>query len=144
MRSLKAITTGIIFIIVISLLMQLAYIFVAVAYNSLANNYSFLADISGSLNYLVGIPLFMLIMFSGGYITALIATKRVVLHCAIVASVTTGGMILWSLENAQLSLTGIIVFILAILSASAGGIYWQRDYKLNKNLNKINKQVDHS
>jgi len=144
MRSLKAIITGSIFIIVISLLMQLAYIFAAVAYNALAKNYPFLADISSSLNYLVGIPLFMLIMFYGGYITALIATQRVILHSAIVACITAGGMILWSLENSQLSLTGIIVFILAILSASAGGMYWKRDFKFNKNLNKVDEQANHS
>jgi len=132
MRSLRAVAAGSIFIIIISLLMQLAYIFIAVAYNSLTKSYPFLADISGSLNYLIGIPLFMLIMFSGGYLTALIATKNIILHCTIVACLTAGGMILWSLENSQLSLTGIVVIFLAIISSAAGGLYWQRSHDIVK------------
>jgi len=76
MRSIKAIIAGSLFIIAAILLMQLAYVFIAVGYNSLAKHYPFLNDISGYFRYFIGIPVFMLIMFSGGCITAYIADSK--------------------------------------------------------------------
>lgn len=126
-RSIKAILTGCIFIIIVSLIMQLAYIFLAVGYNSLAKDYPLLNEISGSFRYLLGLPILMLIMFYGGYLTALISKTRVILHCITVATITIGGMLVWSMENASLSITGLVVFLLSLIATSAGGLYWQRD-----------------
>lgn len=126
-RSIKAVLTGSIFVIIVSLIMQLVYIFLAVGYNSLAKDYPVLNDISGSFRYLLGLPVLMLIMFYGGYLTALISKTRVIIHCITVATLTIGGMLIWSMENATLSTTGFVVFILAVIATSAGGLYWQRD-----------------
>ncbi len=81
MKSIKAIAAGSLFIIVVILFLQLAYIFIAVAYNALAKDYSFLNDISTYFRYFIGIPVFMVIMFVGGFITANIAREKVWLHC---------------------------------------------------------------
>ncbi len=132
MRSIKAIIAGSLFIVVVILLMQLAYIFIAVGYNSLAKHYPLLNDISGYFRYIIGIPAFMLIMFVGGYITAAIANSKVLLHCLAVGFITAGGMILMALQNTNLTLTGIVVFILALGSTAAGGLYWQRSSKTNE------------
>ena len=126
MRSIKAIVAGSLFIIVVILLMQLAYIFIAVAYNALAKDYPFLNDIAGSFRYLIGIPMFMVIMFFGGYITADFAREKVLPHCLAVGLITAGAMIIPTLENANLTLTGVVIFILAIVATSAGGLYWQK------------------
>ena len=67
MKSLKAIVVGSVFIVVVVLVMQLAYIFIAVAYNALAKDFPFLNDIAGSFRYILGIPIFTMIMFIGGY-----------------------------------------------------------------------------
>lgn len=131
MRSIKAIAAGSLFIVVAMLLMSLAYIFLAVGYNSLAKYYPFLNDISGYFRYFIGIPAFLLIMFSGGYITAYIANRNVLLHCIAVGFITAGGMILPSLENTNLTLTGIVILILALGATTAGGLYCQRDRKIN-------------
>ena len=131
MRSIKAIVAGSLFIIVVILLMQLAYIFIAVGYNSLANHYPFLNDISGYFRYIIGIPVFMVIMFFGGYITADVANTRVLLHCIAVGILTAGGMILLALQNSNLTLTGIIIFILALAATIAGGLHYERSNKSN-------------
>ena len=129
MRSIKAIVAGCLFIIVVILLMQLAFIFIAVGYNALAKDYPFLNEISGSFRYIIGIPIFMVIMFFGGYLTATIADTRVLvrvlLHCLAVGLITTGGMMYSALENTNLTLTGIVVFLLALVATAAGGLYWQ-------------------
>lgn len=133
MRSLKAIIAGCVFIIVVILLMQLLYIFVAVGYNALAKGYPFLNDISGLFRYLVGIPVFVVIMFSGGYITAIIAGEgrniKVWPQCMAVGLITAGGMIYTAMENASLTITGIVVLVLALAATTAGGLYWQNDNK---------------
>ena len=129
MRSIKAILAGSAFIIIVVLLMQLAYIFIAVAYNALAKDYSFLNDIAGSFRYLIGIPVFMAIMFFGGYITADFAGEKVLPHCIAVGLITASAMIIPTLENANLTVTGIVIFVLAIGASSVGGLYWQRAHQ---------------
>jgi len=133
MRSLKAIIAGCVFIVVVILLMQLLYIFVAVGYNALAKGYPFLNDISGLFRYIVGIPVFVIIMFAGGYITATLAGEggnlKVWPHSMAVGLITAGGMIYSAMENATLTMTGIVVFILALAATTAGGLYWQNDNK---------------
>lgn len=126
-KSIKAIFAGCAFIIFVVLLMQLAYIFIAVAYNALAKDFTFLNDISGLFRYLIGIPVFVAVMFIGGYITAYIASKKVIPHCIAVGLITAGGMIYPTLENSTLTTTGIVVFVLALAGTVAGGLYWQKD-----------------
>ncbi len=127
MRSIKAIIAGCVFVIFVILLLQLVYIFVAVGYNALAKDYPFLNDISGSFRYLIGIPVFVAVMFVGGYITAYIASERVIPHCLAVGFITAGGMMYSAMENYSLTTTGIVVFILALAATAAGGLYWQKD-----------------
>ncbi|MFC1589779.1 hypothetical protein ACFL3P_05875 [Pseudomonadota bacterium] len=126
MKSIKAIVIGSIFIVAAILLLQLAYIFIAVGYNALAKDYPFLNDIVGWFRYLIGIPVFVAVMFVGGYLTADIAKIKVIVHCSLVAFVTAGGMTLWAMESAELTVTGMVVFVLALVSANAGGLYWKK------------------
>ena len=129
MKSIKAILAGSVFIIFVILLLQLVYIFIAVGYNALAKDFPFLNDISGSFRYLIGIPVFVAVMFVGGYITAYIATVRVIPHCIAVGLITAGGMMYSAMENSSLTTTGIVVFILALAATAAGGWYWQNENK---------------
>lgn len=131
MKSIKAIIAGCVFIIVVMLFIQLAFIFVAVGYNALAKSYPWLNDISGSFKYLIGIPIFVVVMFAGGYITATIANvegrMKVLAHSMGVGLITTGGIMYSAMENSGLTTTGIVVFILALAATAAGGLNWQKD-----------------
>jgi len=136
MRSTKAIVAGSVFIFVVLFLLGLIYMFIAVGYNTLASDFSFLKEITGLFRYLVGIPVFMVTMFAGGYITASIANMQTYLkvwfHCLTVGLVTIGGMMYSALEYSSLTLTGIVVIILALSASSAGGFYWLRGNKINQ------------
>lgn len=129
MRSIKAVIAGCVFIIFVILLMQLVYIFIAVGYNALAKDYPFLNDITSSFRYLIGIPVFIAVMFVGGYITANIASVKVIPHCIAVGLITAGGMMYSALENSSITTTGVVVFVLALAATTAGGLYWQHDNK---------------
>ena len=133
MRSVLAIVTGSVFILFVVSLMGLIYIFTAVGYNKLAADFQFLHDISGIFRYLLGIPAFIVTMFAGGYITAHIANMhtntKVLLHCLFVGFITIGGIMYPALGYSNLTLTGIIVIIFALISSTAGGLYWLRGNK---------------
>ena len=126
MRSIKAITAGSVLIVIAILLMQLAYIFIAVGYNALAKDFPILNDITDLLRYLVAIPIFLAIMFVGGFITAEIARTKVMIHCAVVAMITAGGTTLWAMEGGNLTVTGVVMLILALVATVMGGMYWQK------------------
>ncbi len=131
MNSLKAILAGCVFIIVVVLCMQMVFIMVAVGYNALAKTYPLLIDISGLLKYLTGIPVFIAIMFAGGYITASVAgfksRMKIQVHCMTVGLIATAAIMYPALENASLTMTGIIVFLLALAATAAGGLYRQKN-----------------
>ena len=126
MINFKAIVSGTIFIIVALLMMQLAYLLIAVGYNNLATSYPFLNDISGIFRYLIAIPVILGIMFAGGYITADIASSSVLMHCLLVGIITSGGSLWMALENADLTVTGAVISIMMLLVTAAGGLYWQK------------------
>ncbi len=115
------------FIVIVVLLIQLAYIFIAVGYNHLANDYPLLKDISGYFRYVIGIPVFSAVMFTGGYITASIAKKRVLLHCIIVAILTIIGTLFPVLRDSELTTTGMVVIVLILVATTSGGLYWQKN-----------------
>ncbi len=127
MQSIKAILAGSLFVIVVILVLQLLYVFLAVGYNSMAHNYPVLNELTPYLRYIVGIPVFVLILFGGGFISGGIAGSKPVLHGIIVAILTTAGMLLPTLEDAQLTFTGVVVIILAIAGSGLGGFYAKKN-----------------
>ena len=130
MKSIKAIVVGSVFIFAVLFLLGLIYIFMAVGYNSLAADFKFLNDITGLFRYLIGIPIFLLTMFAGGYITASIANMqthlKVWFHCLAVGLISVGGMMSSTMEYSSLTSSGIVLIILALSASSAGGFYWLR------------------
>ncbi|MDH5435403.1 MAG: hypothetical protein OEX83_01470 [Gammaproteobacteria bacterium] len=135
MRSIKAIMAGSIFILVILFLLGFTYVFIAVGYNKLAADFPFLNDISGLFRYFVGIPVFIATMFTGGYFTASIANMhsniKVWFHCLSVGVITVAAMLYSTMDYSSLTITGVVVFILALSASSAGGFYWLKDNKTN-------------
>lgn len=134
MRSIKAIVAGSLLVVIVFIILQLAYVIIAVGYNTLAADFPFLKDITGIFRYLVGLPVLIVTMFIGGYITADIADMhtniKVWLHCFSVGFIAVGGMMYSAMGNSSLTLTGIIIIVLAIIASSAGGYYWLRRKRL--------------
>lgn len=129
MKSLLSIISGSAFIIIASLVLQLGALLAMVAYKILAKDYPFLDDIGGIFRYLVGIPSFLLVMFVGGYISAMIAKSKVLLHTLIVGSITTATSIFWALDYMKITITGVIVILLMLTATVAGGMLWKKRNK---------------
>lgn len=133
MKSIKAVVAGSVFVLAVISLLGLIYIFIAVGYNSLAVNFPFLNEITGLFRYAVGLPVFMMTLFAGGYVTATIANMhgsvKVWLHCLAVGVITVSSMMYSAMDYSSLTITGIVVIILALSASSAGGLYWLRGNK---------------
>lgn len=127
MKELIAVFAGCVFILFAMLMLGLAYVFLAVTYNSLSEMYPLLSNFVGYFRYLVGMPVFMLTMFGGGFITAFMSgsqRREVVISLGVVVGIiTASAMILPSLENSDMTNTGIAIFLLSLISTAAGGLY---------------------
>ncbi|MCW8854204.1 MAG: hypothetical protein OQK76_02160 [Gammaproteobacteria bacterium] len=125
MRSLKAITAGCAFIVVMGLLIQLAYIFFAVVHIYLAKSYPFLNDVGVYFKYLIGFPVFFFLMFAGGYVTADLSPQNIIRNCLLVAMITMSFSMLSALSYSEITITGLIVLFVALISTVMGGLYWR-------------------
>ena len=126
MNSLKAVFIGSLFVFIVGSVVQLANVFIAVGYNEFVKSYPSLNGVGDYFRYLVGIPVFLLVMFAGGYIAAAIAAEKALLNSFLVAAVTIGIMLFPALEESDMTTSGFFIFGLAFASTLAGGFYWQR------------------
>ena len=126
MKSIKAILAGSLFIFLVLLLIQLAMVFLAVGYNFLVKSYPVLQGTGIYFRYVLGYPLFLLVLFVGGYITASIAKTHVMLHCFVTGVITIGLSTYAALEYMEITTPGVFVIVFAILTIIAGGRYWQK------------------
>lgn len=126
-QSIKAVLTGALFIIIASLAMKVAYVFLASVYHNISINYPFLNEVNVFFRYLLAIPVFILIMFIGGYLTAGIARRKTILHSFIVGVVTSILMMIVATSSAAgITTTNLITYLVMMLSTTAGGFYWKR------------------
>lgn len=128
MRDIKAIAAGCAFIVIVGLLIQLVYIFIAVAYIYLARMYPFLNDISIYFRYLIGFPVFFMLMFAGGYITADLSPVNILRNCLLVAMITMSITVLSALSYSEITITGLVVMMMSLIFTAAGGLYWQKSH----------------
>ncbi len=126
MNSLKAIAAGIFFVIVATLVLQLAFIMVAVGYNSLATSYPWLHSIATVLKFAAIFPAIFGVMFLGGYITGNLSASKILIHCAVVGLISSAAFLWLALENADLSIVGIILVIMMFIATLLGGVYSKR------------------
>ncbi len=126
MNSFKAVVIGSLFILIVGAIVQLANIFIAVGYNELVKSYPLLNGMGDYFRYLIGIPVFLLVMFVGGYITAAVAQEKALLNSLLVAIVTIGIMLFPALSESEMTISGFFIFGLAFASTLGGGFYWQR------------------
>ncbi|MCW9023459.1 MAG: hypothetical protein OQK73_02140 [Gammaproteobacteria bacterium] len=135
MRNIKAVILGIAFIAFAMLVMQLAYIFLAVGYNELAKSMPFLNSINNYFRYLIGMPVFILILMTGGYVTAATAESYRLILSFIVGMLTVGVMLASAIYDYVLTPSGYFLFTVGIFLPMAGGWYWQRKHLIQQENN---------
>lgn len=122
----KALFAGILVVIVLGLLLQLAFTSVVVAQKELSRSYPEYTAMIDAIPYLVGFGGFFLVMALGGYVTATIALRRVVLNALIVGAVTSGFSLWLSIGSGDIKLRSLIFFALGMVFSVMGALLWRR------------------
>ena len=123
----KALLAGFFTVIFLGLTFQLIFIMLDVGYNLLMNSYPAIKDYKQVFYYIIGLPGFFLVMATGGYLTAYYARKNIITHASIVGASTCGLALYSSINEDQLTLVGIIFFIVGIAFTIIGSLYWQKN-----------------
>lgn len=129
MRSLKAFLAGFFYIVILGLVIQLVYMFIAMGYTELTRAYPWISSFGGYIGYAVGICVYFALMASGGVLTAAIAKKHIMPHCLVVGASTTLLSVLSSQNNDELTVLSIVFVITGIAFTITGGEYWKRNYQ---------------
>lgn len=133
MKSLKAIIWGSLFIIICMLLIQLAYLFIAVGYHRLVENMPMLQSMPDYFRYLVGLPVYLLVMMGGGYVAAEFAEEKVMMHGFVTGVVVSLVLLLQAQQSTQITLVGYLLAALSIAATTTGSFLWRRG-QLKENL----------
>ncbi|MDF1528731.1 MAG: hypothetical protein P1R74_06340 [Sedimenticola sp.] len=127
--SWKALLAGSIFILIFGLVMQLVFVSFAAGQMILAQHFPDWTKLTRAAVYALGLLLFFFTMALGGYITARIATRKIMLHGTLVALLTGGVSFAQSLSVGGLTLFGALFFILGIPFTLVGCWYSIRRLK---------------
>lgn len=112
--SWKALLLGSATIWLLGLVLQLAFLMVAVGQLMFVKRFPEAAGWAPIVLYLVGLLGLFLTMAAGGYVTARMAPDRLLLHASLVALLGGGLSFLQSLNVGGLTLTGLLLFLLGI------------------------------
>jgi len=140
LNSLKAISIGVITILILGLVNQLMLIMAAVGYNSLIEISPAFRPWSPLFTYIVGGLGYFLVMSSAGLVTAMASEKHPYKH-AVIAAITGSSISLYlSLQEEIFTLLALIFMVLGIGFTLFGcwlrQKYEQKNPKLNLSLQK--------
>lgn len=133
MQSLKSLLAGFFYIIILGLIIQLIFMFLAMGYTELTKAHPWVSVFGGYVGYAAGVIVYFLLMASGGLLTAVLAKKNILIHCFIVGSSTTLLSVLSSQNNDELTYLSLIFVVAGIFFTLAGGEYWKRKYQTATN-----------
>ncbi len=91
------------------------------------NSYPVIKDYKQIFYYIISLPGFFLVMVTGGYLTSYYARKNIIVHAILVGASTCGLALYSSINEDQLTLTGIIFFITGVIFTVIGSLYWQKN-----------------
>lgn len=126
MNGLKALIIGIVTIIILGLLVQVAVLLAEVGYNSLSNTYSILDPYKNVFVYSIVAIGFALVMICGGYVTAAVSRQKIYLYSSI-AAFTACGISLWSSLVTEIFTPIAVLFLIYGISFSLLGSWlWKK------------------
>jgi hypothetical protein len=133
MQSLKSLLAGFFYIVILGLIIQLVYMFIAMGYTELIKVHPWVSLFGGYVGYLAGLIVYFLLMASGGIITAALAKKNILIHCFIVGASTTMLSVFSSQNNDDLNYFSLVFIVLGVIFTIAGGMYWKNIYQTATN-----------
>lgn len=132
--SIKAIVAGFFSIIFLGLLAQLMFLFVGIAYINLVKEFPSLSFLSQTTTTLL-FAITAMIAFLGGILTAELARKAVIIHCAVVGTMAGILTLIPALSDGyEITINGALLLIIILLATVAGGQYWYKKKNLKSDV----------
>ncbi|MCB1761209.1 MAG: hypothetical protein KDI68_15670 [Gammaproteobacteria bacterium] len=122
----RALLAGSAVVVPLVLLLQLLFVSMLVGQKMAHGSYPKLDVVIGVVPYMIGFGGYMLIMLLGGYVTAAVATSRVVAHALAVAAFATGLSLWTSISLGGVKPMTLLFFLAALVCAAAGARLWRR------------------
>ena len=127
MNGLKAIVSGIIAILILGLITQVAVLLAEVGYNSLAKSYPLIEPFRQWFVYSTVAIGFALVMLCGGYITAAISRQKIYIYSFIAAFVACSISLWSSLETEVFTSSALLFLLYGIVFSLIGSWFWKRN-----------------
>ncbi len=122
----KALLAGIGTIIALGLLAQVVFLFFVTWLTIMMKTHPLVAANKGLIAFAFGVPLFFLVMATGGYLCAYYANNRVALHNILIALFTIGLSLITPVMNGRLGWSSLLFMLTGIAFTLLGGWWWQR------------------
>ena len=126
LNSIKAISFGILTIIILGLVNQLVLILSLVAYSELAKTYSVLQPWSQVFTYALGALGYFIVMFFGGLTTSAIAQTQPYIKSMIAAFLGSSFSLYLSLKDEIFTPIALVFIVFGILSTLFGCWAWKQ------------------
>ena len=126
MNSIKALLFGFFYVVILGLIIQLVFIFLAMGYTELLKDYPTVEMVARIVSYIIGITVYFLLMATAGFLTASIAKKNTTLHGIIISVSSIGLSLLSSINEDEFTWISLIFFILGVTFTLMGTRRWQQ------------------
>jgi len=128
MQGFKAVSAGIITIVVLGLVNQLVVIMANVAYNEVAKSYVFLSPYLNLFTIMVGAIGFAIVMVCGGFITAFISQENIYRYSIIAALIASIASLWWSLRSDIFTPIALLFLIFGVVFSIWGSWMWKKKF----------------
>lgn len=122
----KALLAGVTTIIVLGLLAQMIFLFFVTGLTLLLKSHPLHAEYGRVISLAFGLPLFLLVMGIGGYVTAFYSREKVIAYGAVVGGIATGFSLVPSLMTGRLMLAGVLFLLAGVVFTALGSFLWKR------------------
>ena len=135
LNSVKAVSYGVIAIVILGLLNQLILIMALVGYASLSEVYPVLSAWSQLFTYILGGLGYFMVMLSGGFVTAMAARKQAYIKAMMASIIGSSFSLSVSLKDDFFTPIALFFILFGILASTLGcrlQAYWEAGHSQQK------------
>lgn len=125
--SIKALLIGFFATIFLGLTFELIFLFLDVSYNYFMKSYPAIVPFKQAFYFLIIVPGFFIVMFTGGYLTSIYASKYALAHSIAVALMVCGVALYATNSGYQMTWFGLAFILLGVTFTLVGNKAWQKN-----------------
>jgi len=125
--SIKALLIGFFATLFMGLTFELVFLFLDVSYNYLMKIYPVIVPFKQAFYFLIIIPGFFIVMFTGGYLTSIYTPKHALAHSVAVALMVCGVALYSTNSGYEMTWFGLAFIVLGVVFTLIGYKTWKKN-----------------